>query len=223
MAESRPPDAEVNAEDGDRVKVTLQTKFPSSQVVSWVNPKLQCQCHAFNGRGMFVVEKVSKDEKLVAWAGRIVTAAEVLVLDLETQNFTLQIEEDLFQLPIWPALREPADFTNHSCEPNTGFGSCPSILVAMRDIAQGEEVLFDYAMAESLDRPGLPFPCSCGSSLCRHQFTADDWKRRDLWERYGDYFSPYLRRKIAALKADEEGGENTTGSEAVVVVANGTM
>jgi hypothetical protein len=32
-----------------------------------------------------------------------------------------------------------------------------------------------------------------------------DWKRPELWERYGAYFSPYLRRKIAVYKAQLDG------------------
>ena len=40
-----------------------------------------------------------------------------------------------------------ARFMNHSCEPNAGL-SGQVVLVAMRDIRDGEEILYDYAMSD---------------------------------------------------------------------------
>jgi hypothetical protein len=46
---------------------------------------------------------------------------------------------------------EKANYTNHSCDPNAGFGSSPISLVAMRDVQVGEEITFDYAMSECIE------------------------------------------------------------------------
>ena len=45
---------------------------------------------------------------------------------------------------------EPGDMINHSCEPNCGLLG-QMLLVAMRDIARGEELCFDYATCDASD------------------------------------------------------------------------
>jgi SET domain-containing protein len=57
---------------------------------------------------------------------------------------------------------------NHSCEPNcgVGFNGTHWYYKAFRDIKKGEELLYDYAMAnykvENFPR------CLCGSARCRN-------------------------------------------------------
>ena len=46
------------------------------------------------------------------------------------------------------------------------------------------------------------FDCYCGAHNCRGRVTGNDWKNPELWERYHGYFSPYLARRIEALKAE---------------------
>jgi hypothetical protein len=96
-------------------------------------------------------------------------------------------------------MREPetADFLNHCCEPNAGM-SGQLALVALRDIAPGEEVCLDYAMTDG--SPYDEFPCACGAAQCRGWVTGSDWMRPELWKRYGNHFSPYLLRRIDRLK-----------------------
>ena len=58
-------------------------------------------------------------------------------------------------------------------------------------------------MCESISGiQGNEFECCCNTPYCRGQFTGNDWKNPVLWERYGDYFSPYLREKIKKLKQE---------------------
>ncbi len=96
-------------------------------------------------------------------------------------------------------MREPetADFINHCCNPNAGL-SGQLALVALRDIAPGEEVCFDYAMTDGSVYD--EFPCSCGAANCRGRVTGNDWMRPELWKRYGSHFSPYLLRRIERLQ-----------------------
>ncbi len=61
-------------------------------------------------------------------------------MDEKDRVYILQIDEELFQIPFWKGYNEPADFVNHSCEPNAGFKNSPISLVAMRNIKRGEEV-----------------------------------------------------------------------------------
>jgi D-alanine-D-alanine ligase-like ATP-grasp enzyme len=52
---------------------------------------------------------------------------------------------------------------NHSCEPNTGYKGLN--VIALRNIAKGEELTLDYA--SFLDENMEPFQCQCGSPNCR--------------------------------------------------------
>lgn len=53
---------------------------------------------------------------------------------------------------------------NHSCEPNAGVVD-DTVLIALRDIAPGEEITFDYSttMSEQLET----MQCLCGQATCR--------------------------------------------------------
>jgi uncharacterized protein len=84
-------------------------------------------------------------------------------------------------------------FINHSCEPNVGFAG-NVILVAMRDVAAGEELTTDYALFDDTDEP---MTCRCGTPSCRGTITGRDWQRPELQRRYGSYFSWYLLRRFA--------------------------
>ena len=45
-------------------------------------------------------------------------------------------------------------FLNHSCEPNVTVDGCPNVqMVALRDIAEGEELACSYVGAHLLRRP----------------------------------------------------------------------
>jgi hypothetical protein len=83
-------------------------------------------------------------------------------------------------------------FLNHSCEPNIGFGG-NVVLVAMRDIAAGEELTTDYALFDDHDEA---MDCTCGRATCRGRIHGRDWRRLDLQERYRGYFAWYLERRL---------------------------
>jgi uncharacterized protein len=88
---------------------------------------------------------------------------------------------------------DPADYVNHSCDPNCGIvGSV--LLVARRRIAAGEEICFDYAMTDTDDYD--EFECRCGSEQCRGVVRGSDWKRAEIQDRYQGWFSSYLQRLL---------------------------
>jgi hypothetical protein len=162
---------------------------------SYLSPKLESRPHPEKGScGVFCSDPIGKGEVVALWGGRIMHVSEI---DPSMPNFTqqiLQIEDDFFLMA--PSL-EPSDCFNHSCDPNVGMTGQIG-LIAMRDILEGEEVCLDYAMCDgsSYDE----FDCSCGMPDCRGRITGEDWKLPDLWARYDGYFSPYLQRRIAALR-----------------------
>ena len=56
-------------------------------------------------------------------------------------------------------------YLNHSCEPNTEIERARREVRARRDIAQGEELTFDYNSNET--EMAYPFECKCGSPNCQ--------------------------------------------------------
>jgi len=163
---------------------------------SYLNPKCEAREHPEGGCGVFVEDSIVKDELASLWGGCIITKDE---LDPSIPRFTqrvLQLDEDLYLLTAEEP--EPNDCFNHSCDPNLGFFGQIG-LVALRDIQPGEELTFDYAMSDG--SPYDEFECFCGSPNCRRKITGNDWKLPELWKKYEGYFSPYLARRISALRA----------------------
>lgn len=169
--------------------------------ISWLSPALEARAVGDRGGyGVFARQPVRQGALLLAWGGRVVDQATLLALPEDAQCMSLQIEDDLFLISTDQI--DPADYINHSCNPNAGMSSATTV-VALHDIAAGDEVCYDYAMTDS--SPINRFLCACGSALCRERIAPEDWCLPELWRRYGNAFSPYLLRRIAALHhADED-------------------
>lgn len=169
----------------------------AGQFYSYLSPKLKSAgLPEKGGCGIFAVEPVKKGDLILLWGGRVVRKDEI---DPDMPNLTqrvLQIDDGLFLLT--PEQLEPADCLNHSCHPNVGFSGQIGV-VAMRDLAPGEEACIDYAMCDS--DPYDEFDCSCGAPDCRRRITGEDWKKPELQARYDGFFSAYLQRRLDAQKA----------------------
>ncbi len=166
---------------------------------SYCSVKLEARdCEAKAGYGVFCREPVTAGEVLVVWGGDVITGEELAALPVERHHYALQVEENLYQIA-WHG-PEPADYVNHSCAPNAGLRGQVA-LVALRDIAAGEEVCYDYATSEGGACP--EFECHCGAPQCRGRVTQHDWRRPELWDRYAGHFSPYLQRRIDLLRLGE--------------------
>jgi len=187
--------------------------FGVSPVFSYMNPKLTTRL-SNSGRGMFAVEPVKKDEILIIWAGKVVHLSEVLTRSPAERDHILQVDEEHYQVPFWPGYDEPANYVNHSCNPTAGFRNSPITLCAIVDIPAGAEITFDYAMSECIEHldGNCDWRCRCGEALCRGYFTGGDWKRPELWERYGNYFSPYLITKIKKLQEGQRAKPSITNA-----------
>jgi len=64
-------------------------------------------------------------------------------------------------------------YLNHSCEPNCEVDEINGRvwLSALRDIAAGEELVWDYNLYDDED----PAPCYCGSRRCRGTMYSPEW------------------------------------------------
>jgi SET domain-containing protein len=64
-------------------------------------------------------------------------------------------------------------FLNHSCDPNCEVDEIKNRvwIFAMRDIAAGEELVWDYNLYDDEE----PAPCRCGAANCRGTMYSEDW------------------------------------------------
>jgi SET domain-containing protein len=81
-----------------------------------------------------------------------------------------------------------AAYLNHSCDPNCEIDEIKNraYIFALRDIAAGEELLWDYNLYDDDD----PAPCHCGSPKCRGTMYSREWIAK-------------LRRKAARKEKSE--------------------
>jgi uncharacterized protein len=148
------------------------------------------------GHAVRAVADIGEGEVIAVWGGRIVGVDGLAALPPQYREHTVQVEEGLFLASVIPD--DAADYVNHSCAPNAGLNG-QIVLVAMREIASGEDISFDYAMTDG--EPYDEFECACGTPQCRNRVTGNDWRLPELWDRYAGYFSPYLQRRIDRLRA----------------------
>jgi hypothetical protein len=174
------------------------------QQTSYLSPKLEAHPNPEKGGGgVFAHTGVQAGELLVVWGGDVITGQQLTGLSTQARQHTIQIEENLYLTPT--RAPEPADYVNHSCDPNAGLSGQIG-LVALRDIAPGEEICLDYAMCDG--SPYDEFDCACHTPYCRGRITGNDWQRPELQERYAGYFSPYLQRRIDWLQVSVNGNRN---------------
>jgi SET domain-containing protein len=165
--------------------------FDLAAHVGWCNPKLEKQQTVAAGISLFAKSPILKDELLAIWGGYVLNTQERNELPDSVQNYAMQIETDYHLTS--GGLQNDADYFNHSCNPNAGLRG-QIVLIAMRDIAPGEEVCFDYAMCEA--DPTFEMECACGQSNCRHLITGNDWKQLTLQAKYEGYFSAFIQTLI---------------------------
>ncbi|CAB4364930.1 MAG: SET domain-containing protein-lysine N-methyltransferase [Actinobacteria bacterium] len=162
--------------------------------VSYLTPKARPVLVGAAGRGSVAVEHIKTGEVIVAFGGRAMVRDEFDLLPEGQRARSIQIEDDLY-LSGAPE-PEPADFINHSCQPNCGLSGA-TVLLAMRDIEPGEPLTYDYATSDGSDYD--EFDCMCGVDTCRGKVTGQDWMLPDLQLRYRGWFSPYIANRIAVL------------------------
>jgi hypothetical protein len=161
-----------------------------------LHPDLVVHSNAIHDRGTFAVRDLPRGTVLLVMGGQIVTLQEEANLPPEIQDAGLQIAPDLVLTPMSGEFAGGINYVNHSCEPNAGFHG-QVFLVAMRDIAEGEEITFDYAMCLGGGEP-YRLQCHCDAARCRRWITENDWMIPELQVRYRGFFQPYLQTQIDA-------------------------
>lgn len=162
---------------------------------NYLSPKVESRSSSIAGRGLFVVKPIIADEIILD-----LSVGEKLIIGEEEANsryengfdYMLQIDDGIYIVTVKDLNSEDQGYINHSCKPNCGIKNSLKI-IAMRDIAIGEEITVDYAMSESSD---YTIECNCGNTHCRKVITGNDWKSKELQKKYKGFFSEYLEKKI---------------------------
>jgi uncharacterized protein len=130
---------------------------------------------ALHGLGVFATKRIKKGARVVEYLGERVSHAEA---DRryddkdENDNHTFLFIVDGRTVIDAGVDGNEARFINHGCDPN-----CESVIEerrvfieAIRDIAPGEELTYDYQIQrEAHDPPNIDviFACRCGAATCR--------------------------------------------------------
>ena len=164
--------------------------------LSYISPKAAVRESPIHGRGLFAAEPIAEGEVVCVKGGHVFDRETLRSMPGWYRAAEIQVADDLFIGPLEEREREGGMvYSNHSCEPNIGVRG-QIVFVAMRDVAPGEELTHDWATTDDDD---YEMECRCGAANCRRVITGQDWRRKDLQEKYRGYFSWYLAEKIARL------------------------
>ena len=137
------------------------------------------------GKGVFSTRSFDTGEWVLGVAGPLVKQRSI---------YTIQIAPDLHIMP-----RSPAKYLNHSCDPNLGVKMNRSGLpdfYALRPIAAGEHLTFDYAMTEyvleEMEEGRERTPCRCGAANCRGKIGSYSELPADVKRRYAGFIADHL-------------------------------
>ena len=161
--------------------------------LSHLSPKTTIRDSPIHGRGLFAVAPIAKDEIVAIKGGYIFDRLTREGIAASLSPAEIFVADGFFIGPLVEHEREGGMiFSNHSCNPNIGVQG-QIVFVAMRDIQAGEELTHDWATTDDDD---YEEPCHCEAPNCRKVITGQDWRRKDLQEKYQEYMSWYLQRKI---------------------------
>ncbi|XP_011298309.1 histone-lysine N-methyltransferase trithorax [Fopius arisanus] len=125
-----------------------------------------------HGRGLFSLRDIEAGEMVIEYAGEVIRAS--LTDKREKYYDSKHIGCYMFKIDDHVVVDatmkgNAARFINHSCEPNCYsrvvdiLGKKHILIFALRRIAQGEELTYDYKFPFE----DIKIPCTCGSRRCR--------------------------------------------------------
>ena len=145
------------------------------------------------GKAVYAALGFAEGETIIRFTGRRFRADRIPSLMRGSSDRFVQVTPDHYMGPSGRI----DDLINHSCSPNAGlrFAVDGVFLVAMRDIAPGEEISWDYST--TLKESNWHMICQCRSPDCRRvigNFETLSPDRQE-WFRARNLVAPYLRRK----------------------------
>lgn len=110
-----------------------------------------------HGQGVFAERPYRAGEVILTFTGEEMTTAEADRRGVRHHCLDVGPGRQLYA-------DSPARFLNHSCDPGAGLRDAVT-LVAVRAIAEGEEIAFDYSTC--VPDPSWTLACRCGAPSCR--------------------------------------------------------
>jgi uncharacterized protein len=173
----------------------MKTYLPQT----WTDPRIEFRASRISGNGMFAREPIQKGEPVCIVGGVVMTDEEFEAFQATHRIYNaIQIDDHLHLVEDPEVTRNLEGSMNHSCDSSTWMDD-EVTLVARRNIEAGEEATVDYALFTTQSNWMLDNRCHCGSPDCRRTITGDDWRRKDVQERYRNHFSPFINRRIERL------------------------
>src|SRR2546423_13345720 len=138
---------------------------------SYLSPKARVGPSPIEGRGLFARRRIRKGEIVAIKGGHVYDARTLARVKARVAVSYIQIADGFFIGALTAAeVRRNKLFINHSCEPNLGIRG-QIVYVALRDIAAGEELTYDWAMEENAPTRTR---CRCGARRCRRVLSGRD-------------------------------------------------
>jgi SET domain-containing protein len=139
-------------------------------------PPIAVRPSSIQGLGVYATRPIRKGERLVEYLGQRISHEEA---DGRYDDASMQRHHTfLFSVDERTCIDgnvqgNDARFINHSCAPNAySLNDGGRIfVVALRRIAEGEEIFYDYAYTteptDTLEELRRVYPCHCGAAKCR--------------------------------------------------------
>lgn len=204
-------------EPGTRVYLPPLTLHPTRMPASPASPYLEIRQSAIQGRGGFAATRIPKGARIIEYTGERISQKEA---DRRYDDASMKRHHTfLFSLDSGKVIDaavggNDARFINHSCDPN-----CQAIetrgrifIEALRDIAQGEELFYDYAYERTEDtteEDEKMYVCLCGSKNCRGSILAGEKPKKKR-----QAASKVKQTKGAAKKQKQSGAKSKTKTKA---------
>ncbi|HNS56381.1 MAG TPA: SET domain-containing protein-lysine N-methyltransferase [Smithellaceae bacterium] len=150
-------------------------KTGSDNVPSTGGRRTQVRKSNVHGKGVYAVRPIKAGEMVLEYKGKIITWRKALALhphDPSQPNHTFYFHLDDGHVIDGKQGGNSARWINHGCEPNLEAEQDGNrvFLRALRDIAVGEELLFDYALmieGRKTAKVRKEYACFCGAPTCR--------------------------------------------------------
>jgi len=148
-------------------------------------PKWYISDSTISGKGVFAKKSIRRGEIAFILKGPI-------------RNFVVTNKKDALAFPNWIGIAEgqwidpkkPANYINHSCEPNLGIRG-RVLFVALKDIKKDEELTFDYSITEEGD---WEMECLCGKARCRSAIGSIHSLPFSIYKKYLPFVPKYFQK-----------------------------
>ncbi len=137
--------------------------------------RIQVRRSGVHGKGVFAIRPLAEGETLIEYKGEVIDWPEALRRhphDPSQPNHTFYFHVDEAHVIDGAVNGNASRWINHACEPNCEAEEDNGriFIKALRDIAPGEELFFDYRLV--IDERYTPklkkeYACWCGAKSCR--------------------------------------------------------